>query len=499
MDDFSCIISVLPSISSKAYRGGVKYFVGPHALPASGIANSIVSHIPKAQISILEGRSKFLTLSDPEVISLLQMHVSASQEAKKVSALDSIMEIGGLVGSIDDYKLIRDVESETRSIWFNEKTKEAKEVSKRTIQIQQAALGDDAAAWRAKNEIAATLTYNPTIEEKIFEKGGIVYFNRYEPPEWKQYLGDPDYSIVPFVIRYLKHLFPIREQREDVCKWASDAVWGAYAYPTLFLVGTKHIGKTLFINLLSHLVGPKNTYGAGTTHTGFDMALGACKLWIQEEGGLTEAGREREKQYAERDRPQVLNEKFEKQKKAQVWASRIIAVNYSERLYITKDDRKFFLPDMTSEPFDKVFPKGEDPLREEIRKAIGVKGLNIPSDPRRLAAIAMMFKPYLGQSEESINIETRTFNETAKSNIPTKFLAVLKECEKRAYGETISRRDVFNRSEYPEQELIRNLKGHIYAWGETPFEIVEEESKETNWVIRNLLNKERDNENGERL
>lgn len=498
MKTFESIIKALPPIYSKPHRGALRYFVGSEALPGSGVAVALLKHIPKAQKSKIEGLIEFMDLEDAEALSLLQKHVSAVQSATKQSTLDLVMDIGGLTGSLSDYKLIIDVESETRSIWFNEETRKAKEVSKRTIQRQLAALGDDASAWRSENEISATLVYNPTIKEKLFDRDGVRYFNRYEPPQWKEYLDDPEESIVPIIESYLVHLFPEASQREDIYKWVSDAVWGPYAYPTLFLGGTRHIGKTLFINLLSSLVGPENTSGSGATYTGFDMSLGSCKLWVQEEGGLTEAGREREKQYAERDRPQILNEKHEKQKKTQVWASRIIAVNYSEKLYITKDDRKFFLPDMTTVAFDTAFPETTK-VKNEIRKAIGVKGENRPSDPRRLAAIAMMFKPYVGKSEDGINIETRTFNETAKSNIPTNFLAVLRECEKRNYGEIISRRDVFKRTNYAEQSLRRNLKGHIYSWGETPFEIVEEESKETDWVIRNLLNKERDNENGERL
>lgn len=405
-------------------------------------------------------------MSDREVLFRAESAISEPQEDAKdpKAEIDMTASLPSIDVPLSFLKLLVNADSDTDLYWCDTRTHQTYKTAYRASKTALAAVipDDEARAqWLHDHTVYAYSIYRPGMDPGLIEPGDDdedkrVLFNRYSHPTWRR--GTPDHidqESQRVFSKFLTHLVPDKSQRDDLKNWIADMIWDM-AHPYLFLISPPHTGKSLLINILSALVGRENTHHAQVRYnfSGFDASMAGCRLWVAEEKRFSETDRDRAKHYNERTREIYLEEKFQPVRKDRIWASSIHTNNYPHQIYLTKDDRKFFCPDLTTTKFNAVYD-------EEGRQSVDA----IQHDDLALYSIAVALQPRVGKSK-FFNKETATFNRICYDSLPEKLRIFLNECKKRKQVSSADR--VFKRINMSYEYLRVTLESYTDSWGISP-------------------------------
>jgi len=192
--------------------------------------------------------------------------------------------------------------------------------------------------------IIAKHVYNPRKEERIFqathEGVEIKFLNTYRQPLWKDRdISDP--KIPELFTKFMKHLFPIKDERLYVYDWLHKSLTDR-AYVYLVLNGKKGVGKNTFKHFYRALHGPHNFVDGKKSllTTQFNSQLDECRALVLDE---VKYGEDEENVLKE-----IQNDNVSIEKKGEdatrgsvIHCSIILMNNEAKDNYIAVDSRRF--------------------------------------------------------------------------------------------------------------------------------------------------------------
>lgn len=179
----------------------------------------------------------------------------------------------------------------------------------------------------------------------------ISFFNTYVPPEWEQWkLRNPDaWKKLPakppeLVIKLLKHLIPLKEEREYLYAWIYTSITSR-SYVYLVLCGAPGAGKNRFKLLLRALHGMNNTADGkketfGANENKFNGQMEDNTLIWFDELKYNHDMEPRLKEY-QNDYISIERKGVDATKSTEIYPSMVISNNYPRDNYLPFDSRKF--------------------------------------------------------------------------------------------------------------------------------------------------------------
>lgn len=213
--------------------------------------------------------------------------------------------------------------------------------------------------WLEDNTLPCYLAFDRNGErlEKDEKHSYLYRLNAFIAPEYRKLkMPRPRPEGVDAISKYLKHLFPVQEQREYVLAWMYSSLVRR-AKTSLCLIGVHGCGKTLFMEFMANLHGTKNVSHPDKSDIQFNDFLSKNTLTIYDELKLTTKSKEDLKRtsndYIQTER------KNEDRKETENHSSIILASNYDDALLLIPGDRRFSVPDLTYNRLETVFSKKE--------------------------------------------------------------------------------------------------------------------------------------------
>jgi len=182
-------------------------------------------------------------------------------------------------------------------------------------------------------------------------------YNNYDIPEYRLLKKEKvkvDEKKVELISEYFKHLIPDSNQREYVFAWVYTSLVSRQE-TFLCLMGAQGVGKTLFMDLWSQLLGVSNTVRPKDPNAQFNSYLTKKSGVIYDEVRVDGNGKEIFKRIA--NRVIQVERKGEDQIDVVNTASIMLASNYYYNLEVEPRDRRFSVPDLGSTPLEKALGK----------------------------------------------------------------------------------------------------------------------------------------------
>jgi len=204
--------------------------------------------------------------------------------------------------------------------------------------------------------------------QKFYETNyGYWEYNLYNVPAYRELKADPDNPKLELFFNFMGKLFPNKDHRRKVFEWVTASMFKRQDL-ALCLIGLQGTGKTLFSKVVMALHGKGNSFAVKEMAGGFNEYLKNKTIILFDEAKVDQAQNEAFKR--EMNEYVGIQEKFKNQKEIKNECSIILAANYHRNLYLTPNDRRFFLPDMatvrlqefgfTKEEMDTIFDLSND-------------------------------------------------------------------------------------------------------------------------------------------
>lgn len=229
----------------------------------------------------------------------------------------------------------------------------------------------------------ARFDYNPRRFERTYtEKIGheeIPCLNTYLPPSWMEVeVENP--QIPPLIDKFMRHLFPIDDERDYVYDWLHKSLTDR-AYVYLLLNGEKKTGKNTFKFLFKALHGITNSVDGkkSTLTTQFNGQLSECRAIIFDEIKYSEEEENIMKEI-QNDNVAIERKGVDATRGGKIHCSMLLLNNDAKDNYISVDSRRFSPMSVTDVPLLKAMT--EEEISEMVEK---VKEDSPDYDPQFLA------------------------------------------------------------------------------------------------------------------
>lgn len=219
----------------------------------------------------------------------------------------------------------------------------------------------DLYAKKMESICPAQFIYDPNqstaLEIVDVENSKVNKFNLHYPPKWKEMEGSG--KLPDLAKRFFIHLFPNDEVRHFVYCWMYHMI-NSRAQTFLYLPTPQGVGKTTFAYLCGSLVGNTNFEMSKDdfASTRFNSFLDRKRLILLDEFNCWGHAQKETLKRVINDRVQIEAKGFD-QKTVENHCSFIICNNNAEGVIIDPEDRRFSVPETTSEKLSKSFSERE--------------------------------------------------------------------------------------------------------------------------------------------
>ena len=201
------------------------------------------------------------------------------------------------------------------------------------------------ALWFRQNHKTVAPVYIRGYQKFYDTNYGYLEYNLYNVPAYRELQADPDNPKLELFFNFISKLFPNREHRRKVLEWVTSSMFQRQDL-ALCLIGLQGTGKTLFSKVVMALHGKGNSFAVKEMAGGFNEYLKNKTIILFDEAKVDQAQNEAFKR--EMNEYVGIQEKFKNQKEIKNECSIILAANYHRNLYLTPNDRRFFLPDLAT-------------------------------------------------------------------------------------------------------------------------------------------------------
>ncbi len=211
----------------------------------------------------------------------------------------------------------------------------------------------------------AKIVYNPySMEpywsEKLKGVGKVAHVNTHSSPEWRSIQVDSP-KCPDDIKEFLRHLFPIKSDREYVIYWLRAAIIDRNE-TYLVLNGAKGLGKNVLVeSILMPLVGESNFKVAPESllNGNFNAVLRNSRAIFMDEVKMdSKEQRQKLKRYINTNQT-IENKGKDADKTEETYASFVIANNDIGDVNIEYDDRRFSVPALTTVALKKIWTTTE--------------------------------------------------------------------------------------------------------------------------------------------
>lgn len=280
--------------------------------------------------------------------------------------------------TLDQIKIVLD-QGNPRMSWLVFPKGPADEINTEVLEREIAKnLGDQTEEFLAKYRFTGRVGYFPKNTDYKVVKDNSVYVNLWTRPEWET-CEAPLYDVEKFE-EFMNHFFPEEKDRKFMYAFGRDVV-DSRAGAAVILAGVPGTGKNTFVDfILGGLVGDANFRKAvmGEGRGGgakFHSGVEKCRLRFYDEINLTGPIRNDIKGFMNKAAAVELKG-VNVSAPYTMHASFVLANNSPSKIELEYDDRKFFVPRLSTVKLEDVF--GDDWVTdfiEEVQTPAAIKSI----------------------------------------------------------------------------------------------------------------------------
>ncbi len=317
-------------------------------------------------------------------------------------------------------------------------------------------LGDDAAAWKAANTMDCHFEYIPHKPRFTQDGQKLSVFNSWTDAEWSKGFNQESprksFGLAQDLTDFLDALMPDKPSQRATLAWLRDATFGR-AYPIMVLCGAPGVGKNILIERVARALVGKNNYrqaSRGFTKSVFHNNITHCRLFMLDEMPLSNDARETLKAY-HNGTSAIERKGVDVTDPEPIHASIAIANNDYRYIKLEYNDRKFFVPELSSTPLLKSL--GQHKIDSLLK--------NLEDDSYLLALAEYLYQEFPANSSVSFP-KTPFFRRICESSYPSKFRVLVDMCRSQESFNSVA----YNRAAQSKEPYI-TIEDFLYHYEQT--------------------------------